>query len=177
VALSEAVLNDAEQAAENCHGEEQTGQGQAYDVVPQQFETAPVGSEFTFEVPRRDDGQAFGTPDVVLFPQDAIREPSDGDFRFTDANDDGHADGIESTETGAAVITAVNGEDVQDTKGVRDVEPRAAAGIQATLTADAEDEVAFVTFVDENDNSALDLAENGQPTEAWGFGGLQFVSS
>ena len=113
--------------------------------------------------------------DVVLFPADDVREPTDGEFRFRDENADGHADGIESTETGEAVITSVNDTDIEDVKGIRDVEPGGAEpGIQATVTADAADDVAIVFFHDENDNSALDVGEDGLPTEDWGFGGITF---
>ena len=175
-ALSEDVLNAAETAAEDCHGEQ--GSGQDLLVEPQEIITTSPGENREFEVARTYDGADVTTPtDVALFPCDAIREPTDGDFRFTDANGDHLADGIESTETGAATITALNHTDVTDAAYHRDVEPGGGeAGIQATVVADADDCAGVVFFQDTNDDSALNLGTDELPTEPWGFGLIQWGS-
>src|SRR5690606_35759739 len=77
--------------------------------------------------------------DVVLFPCASLEEPTDGDFRLTDANDDGRADGIESTDADAAAITSLNGEAPREGTGQRDVEPNADGHIDVTVQSDGED--------------------------------------
>lgn len=175
-AVSEQVLEDAELAAENCHGEQ--GSDQDLLVEPQEAITTSPGESQEFELVRTYDGGDVTTPtDVALFPCEEIREPTDGDFRFTDDESDGNADGIESTDTDVATITAINGDDVQDVRGARDLEPGGTeAGIQVTVTADADDCAGVVFFEDTNDDSALNLGTDGLPTEPWGFGLIRWVS-
>ncbi len=174
-ALSEQVLNAAETAAEDCHGAQ--GSGQDYIVEPQEIITTAPGESREFEVARTYDGaDVAGAKDVALFPDESVLEPSDGEFRFADLDGDGHADGIGTTNTGAATITTLNGTEV-DTTHESDVEPGGAeAGIQATLTSDALDAAAIVVFDDANDNGQLDVGDDGLPTEEWGFGLIRWES-
>lgn len=174
-AITTAQLNEHEAAAENCH---EASTRQSYIVGPQEPISADAGEKFQFHVGARYDGSEVQEQlDIVLFPHAAISE-SDGTYTFADTNDDGRADGIESTTTDAAVITAVNGEDIVDTKGIRDVgkaggDPDA---IEATLTSDSDDQVTVVFFHDANNNSALDLDADDRPVEAWGFGRISWTS-
>ena len=174
-ALSTEVLNDAEQAAEDCHGE---GTDQTFTVEPQEQISTSPGEAREFEAVRTYDGTDISQPlDVALLPCGTVEEPSDGEFRFADGNDDGFADGIESTDTGEAVITAYENDDVADVKAVRGVEPGGdEAGIQVTVTSDAEDCAAIVFYDDANDNDELDVGDDGLPTEQWGFGLIDWSS-
>lgn len=173
-AVSEATLEDAEQAAENCHGTEQT-----VLVAPQEhISDAEPGTAYDFEAAARFEGGpgTLEQPlDVALFPCDSVREPSDGEFRFADENGDGLADGIESTNEGHALIETVNGEVVNETY-VRDAEPNSEGRIATTVNSDAADCAAVVFFDDANNDSALNLDAQGLPLEDWGFSSIEWTT-
>lgn len=172
-AITTATLEDAEQTAENCH----STTDQSFIVAPQQPIEASPGDEQLFEVIGRYDDQAVsGAVDVALFPCESLQEPSDGEFRFADEAGDGVADGLGSTRTDAAVITAVNGEDIADTKVVRDVSPDAEGDLRATVTSDADDCAVAVYFDDADDDGELDVDADGLPTEDWGIGVIEWTA-
>lgn len=176
-ALSIQVLEDAEHAAEDCHGTDPVSE-QDILVAPQEHISATAGEPQDFEAMTRHDDAAdeLTEPlDVALFPCEDVREPTSGDFRFVDEDPaDGNADGIESTNTGAAVITAINGDAVADTHGQRGVAPNAEGRIAVTVESDAADCAAVVFYDDENDDRALNIDANGYPTEAWGFSSIEW---
>ncbi len=175
VAITTATLEAAEQAAEACHRE---GTEQNVLVTPQQHIEATPGDAREIEAVTRHDEAAdtLTEPlDVWLFPCDSVLEPSDGDFRFADEDDNGMADGIQSTNTDAAVITTINGEATDGVKGERDVAPNADGHIQVTVESDAVDCAAVVFFDDANNDSSLNVDADGLPTEDWGFTTIEWA--
>ena len=174
-AVSAEVLENAELAAENCHGDQVE---QDLVVEPQEIVTTSPGESQEFETVRTYDGATVTAPkDVALLPDDAVNEPADGEFRFEDADGDGYADGIGTSDEGAATITALNNTDVEDATYHQGVEPGGTeAGIQATVTSDAVDAAALVVFDDANGNNELDVDADGLPTEEWGLGIIRWAS-
>ncbi len=175
VAVTTSTLEDAEQAAEQCGTP--VGQ-QELQVAPMQPVDVDPGEDFEFEVFADGDGDLDPdfTTDVTLFPGDAIVS-FDGTYRFDDANSDGLADGISSSDTGAATITALNTTDVEDDTHFRDVAVGDDGNVAATVTSDAADDALVVFFVDENNNSGLDIDQDGQALEPWGFSSISWSAS
>ncbi len=168
-AVSAATLEDAEQAAENCHGDDTTEQD--FLISPQEILTQSAGSEVEFEAIGRYDEGPITELDIVLYPCETLEEPTDGDFRFADDNEDGFADGPETTDTDEAVITQLQGEPTAtEWKAVRGAEPDAEGHIQVAVNADAADCAAIVFFDDANDDEELNVDADGLPTEEWGIG-------
>lgn len=172
-AITTATLEEAEQAAQNCH----TATEQDFIVAPQQPIEVSPGDEYQFEVIGRYGDQAVSSPlDIALFPCESLQEPSDGDFRFADADDDNVADGLGSTTAGAAVISEVHDADIADTKVARDVSPDAEGHISATVASNAEDCAVIVYFDDANDDGELNVDADGLPTEEWGIGVIEWTT-
>lgn len=167
LAISPGTLDDAVDAARRCHD----GTGQTYIVSPQEPIQADPGHEQDFAVSGRYDDQAFTGPvDIVLFPCGQVDVVGEGQPRFTDADDDGKADGIEATDTDAAVITYATGTDDPGEKGKRDAHPDDDGLIGFGVASDATDCAVPTAFADRNDNSALDLDADDRPVEPYGVG-------
>lgn len=180
-AITAATLDDAVTTAEQCHTAED-GFRQTVQVSPMERITIDLseGDEHsrTFEAFNRTDTAADGIQqphDVTLFPCESIQEPTEGDFRLADANGNGQADGIASTSTGAASIIAVNGRAPESLTHERDVEPNADARIDVTVDSNAQDCAAVMVFQDVDNDSALNVDDEGYPTEPWGFGLVEWT--
>lgn len=168
-AVSENVLANAVDAAERCHGED-GGTNQTYRVDPQEVRTDTPGTEFRFTVSSRYGDRAFTEgQDVALFPCDAVTatEPV---VRFDDADDDGFADAIATTETNSAAIRQADEED-----GTRYAEFGEDVGhehgdLVFWVTSDAEDCAVAVVFKDVDDDHRLPVDGQGHPLEHFGVG-------
>ena len=174
-AVSADVLEAAERAAEDCHdGEGETDQ--TYIVAPQEAIEADPGYEQDYSVSGRYDDQPFEGPiDIVLFPCGQVDNvEGSGDPRFQDTNDDGMADGIESTDTDAAVITYATGTDDPGQKGKRDANPDEDGTVDFGVASDAADCAVPTVFRDANNDSALNVDADGAPTEPYGVGKIRW---
>lgn len=172
LAVSPSTLDHAVDAAERCHD----GTGQTYIVSPQEPIQADPGDEQDFAVSGRYDDETFTGPvDIALFPCEQVDHVvGQGQPRFTDADDDGAADGIESTDTDAAVITYATGTDDPGEKGERDVHPDDDGLIEFGVASNATDCAVPTVFADRNDNTALDLDAEGHPVEPYGVGKISW---
>lgn len=173
-AISTSTLAEAEQAAENCHGDARSQQD--FLISPQEVITIedPQGGERDFTAIGRYDEGPITELDVVLYRCDSLEGLYEGDIHFRDDNADGLADGAESTDTDAAAITAVQGEPVTPTKAVRGVEPDADGHIEVTVGSTADDCAVVVYLDDANDDEQLSVDGDGYPTEEWGIGVIEW---
>ncbi len=165
-AVSTAVLEEAETAAEACGAGEQPGQGgddalPAYTVDPLALDTE-LSQLDTIAVTQLGGATALH---VGLFACDSVEVDTDGSAVFTDADGDGAADGLGSSDTGEAIITGINFVDVDDSQLVRDAEPEDdRLGIQ--VSSGAPDCSVVVAFDAATDPLPVDGA--GRPTVAYG---------
>lgn len=165
-AVSTAVLEEAEDAAESCEAGGQPGDGgddalPTYAVDPLTLDTE-LSQLDTVEVTQLGGATALH---VGLFACDSVEVDSDGAAVFTDADDDGAADGLGSSTTGEAIITGINFVDVDDSQLVRDAVPEDdRLGIQVSSGAsDCSVVVAFDAGTD-----PLPIDDAGRPTVPYG---------
>lgn len=168
-AVTTVTLEAAVQAATDCHGEGTTQQD--YMITPPEIAEQAPGESVDFEAIGRYDEGPIGQVDIVLYPCDTLPEPTDGDFRLRDDDEDGVADEPEATDEGEAVITHVEGAATEtDFRAVRPADPEADSPTRVTVNADAPDCAVVVFFDDANDDEQLNLDADGYPTEDWGIG-------
>ena len=178
-AITSVTLNDAEQAAENCHTQPNDDAAQDYVVAPQQPRTVAPGTSVDFSVGTRYDDQAFQGPvDVDLFACDAADNVvGSGTPTFHDADEDGQADGIRTTDTGAAAITAVDGSsEGTPTTGVSNVSVGADGQVSVTVSSDTPDCALVVFFHDGTGDDQLAVDGQGHPLEPFGVGKVTWTS-
>jgi hypothetical protein len=90
---------------------------------------------------------------------------------FADADGDGTADGLGSSDTGAAAIVRVNGTATEGGTGVvRGVGPDGDGDLDLVLRADAADCAVLVVWEDADDDGAFDVPGDGRPAEPYGVG-------
>lgn len=114
---------------------------QSYLVAPQEpYTGTPPGQRVGFEVlGRYDDEQVSPSLHVALFPCGLVGTDS-LPATFRDANGDGRADGLASTDTQQASIDSVNGRPTSGTpRLVRDVPQRSDGTIEVTVVSPAAD--------------------------------------
>lgn len=140
---------------------------QTFGVAPQEALTNPVGamSEFTVFT-RYDDRPLTGPVDVVLFPCGNVDATGAGPVVFTDTNGDRRADGIGTSDTGAARIIGVSGIEVATTT-VRGTAP-ADGDLSFHVNAAAADCTVPVVYDDENRDGQLAVDADGRGTEPFG---------
>lgn len=158
-ALAEAV-DEAESCGDQAHTE------QTYLITPQEPVTLEPGDV-------HDVGVVFGdgdpTPiDFALFPC-ANADPVNPPHTFADEDGDGHADGIGTTDTGAALITSVNGVPTS-ARHLTGLAPGASGVIEFELESPDPDCSVPTAFHDANGNNELDVDAEGRPLEAFGYG-------
>lgn len=142
---------------------------QSYTQAPQEIVTAEPGHTFDIDVFGFDQAEANPAPvDVALFPCDVLDTADPTDFTFRDADGDGHADGLGTSDTGAAVITSLHG-DATDTTHLDSVQPDDVDRISYSLHSAAADCTTPVVFHDANTNDQLDVNAQGQPLEHWNY--------
>lgn len=169
-AVTPSTLEQAELAAENCHGD-QTQEGQTFLVAPQQPLQGQPGDDLVFSVAARFDQQPFTGPvDVALFPCESADVVGAGADTFADADADGVADALGQTDTGATEIVRINGEAVQGAPTVlRDLTPDD-NDLDIALRAQAADCTVTVVFQDTDGDGQLDLDAADVPSEPYGVG-------
>ena len=180
-AITSNTLNHAELAAQGCHaapaGDDVT---QDYVVAPQEALTREPGESADFATGIRYDDEAFANAlDVALFPCNQVDVTGPGDPVFDDGDEDGFADAIFTTNTGAAGITAVNGQALEGgaTVGVEDVSPGGDGEVSITIDSSGEDCTVPVFYEDVNEDDRLSVNADEHPVEPYGVGKVTFTTS
>lgn len=148
----DAMATFLTRALDLVHTGERRSTHQTYLVAPQEpLRGTPRGEQVEFRVLSRYDDGGGGVHQslhLALFPCGAVGTAS-LPATFTDADGDGLADAIGSTDTGAAYLSTVNG---QPTTGeprlARNAEPQADGTIAFTVVSPAADCTVAVVFDD-----------------------------
>jgi hypothetical protein len=140
---------------------------QSFTVSPQGDRTVERGEtvQFTFS------GITSDTVDIALFDCGNVSTDENGTVTFTGSNPGGSGNTAQAGTT-EADITVVNGVATAGNQHVND----AASGdgdVSFTVSTDSTTSECFVAVVfdDADDDNLLDLAGNGEPTEAFGVSG------
>lgn len=129
------------------------------DLSRAQYRTTPEGES----VP----GPVQQSLHIALFPCESAN--TDASATFADADDDGLADDIASSDTGAAYISQVNGEPTQGPElMVRNAAPENGR-IEFTVVSPSADCVVPVAFDDRAPTDELRLDAGQRPANAFGF--------
>lgn len=170
-AVSTATLEAAEGASESCHAND-AETAQRYLVAPQQPQTRQAGEAVDFEVRAGVQGdEAFHEAlDLVLFPCATSDVTGGHPDHFEDADNDGHADAFGATNSFNAAIAVVNGEDIPDTRVVRDAADPGDDMLTFRLFSAASDCTVVVVFHDADGDGQLDLDAEHHPVEPYGVG-------
>lgn len=108
----------------------------------------------------------FSCADVRLGPPEV----------FTDSDGDGVADGIGSTETGAAFIEEVNGAPLDEAGDTWPLAVTPQDGtVSVTLNSFDPDCAVVVAMVDEDGDGGLAVGADGVPTEPFGLGRVSWI--
>lgn len=153
------------------HPNRDTGSNLTYMVTPQEPFEQESGQPATFEIVQRYDNKPLTGPvDIALFPCSLV----DGtDLPLTMSDDDGDAlaDGIATSNTGAAHISAVNGlPTVDQPTYLNGIQPNAEGTIGFTLDADASDCTVAVAFGDRAPADEIRLDAVDRPANPYGHG-------
>lgn len=163
-AVSTQVLAEAVEAAESCIDSDAETR-QTWILAPQEAVTVAPGDEVDNSVifdegdPRR--------VSIALLPC-ANADPTDTPHVFADRDGDGVADDIGSSDTGGAVITAVDGTSFES-RHVLDVTPGTDDILEFTTTSQVEDCAVTAVYHDENGNGQLDVDAEGRPLEPFNY--------
>jgi hypothetical protein len=148
------------------------GTDQTFSVAPMEPVETAAGEPVEFSIIGRHDDQDFTGPvDLTLFPCSNV-EATSSPVTFTDANDDGLADGIATTENDQAYISEVEGvrtggrETYLEDQGPGDDEILDFT----TIAGPGADCAVIVVFDDQNDDRQLSVDAEGRPTEPFGVG-------
>lgn len=164
LAVHASTLDSAVEHAEHCHAAE--GQtGETYIVEPTRPVDTTAGSSIDLTVRDRHDQRPVQDPlDVTLFPCANVDRATD---QFVDADGDGFADGIASTDQGNAIIESAS--------EASRVEPRYAHNarfLHGTLSwrlhSDAPDCTVTIVFDDIDGDDQLPVDDQGHPLEHYG---------
>lgn len=168
-----AVADDVLAAAGDCH---EGRLSHDYLVAPQEPVTLEPGESYEMDGPARHDAHFDEAVDLALFPcdnLDKVRIEGRSASRFADADGDGRADGLGTTDTDHASIIGIEGHPT-DTRVLRDVGPEGAGGMRFTVASDAPDCAMPVVFDDADDDGHLDVDANGLPLEFYGLGKIEW---
>lgn len=144
-----------------------------YRVLPQEpVEGTPAEPEELTVDGRYDDQPISRDLDVILFPCAGTEVLGSGPDSFADTDADGGADGFGGTDTGAMVITGINGAPITPTTVVGGVEA-IDDQILVEVTADTDD-CAVVAIVAGDGNGQLDVDADGVPVEDYGVGVVRY---
>ena len=180
-AVSDPVAQAAEVEAERCD----SGGGGGGDPAPQTYRVEPEeprrgtpGQALDLVVSGRYDGAVLEGPlELGLFPCRNADVLGTGPATFVDADGDGAADGLGSTDTGSAAIAVLDGDDIADTRVVHDVEPDADGDVDVRLASSAEDCAVLVVWDDADGNAELAVGDGDQPAEPYGVGLAEWVTT
>lgn len=176
-AVATSILEQAEQAAESCAADGDTDDeptddpdNLAYVVEPLEATEIEAGAEIAYQVTGRYDGAPLpDSLDILLFACDTTTRDASGRATFTDADGDGGADGLGTSDTGAAEFVTVEGDPVDADGSVVGMDPGADGVLSFRLTAEAEDCTVPVVLVGDG-NGQVDVDEQGRALEEYGAG-------
>ena len=180
LALTTSTLERAEDAAQSCHvqGPPTDDDAQDYVVAPQEALTSTPGDPVQFTTGARyDDGEFADALDVALFPCNNTDVEGAGEPVLVDADGDGYADDIYSTDTGSASIIAVDdappagGDPV---KGLDEAATGADDELSVQIDSNTADCTVVVFFEDVDDDNQLSVDDQGHPREPYGVGKVIF---
>jgi hypothetical protein len=146
--------------------------GQTFVVAPQQPREEPAGEPIEFSIGARYDDQDFTGPvDLTLFPCPNV-EATSSPVTFTDADNDGLADGIASTENDQAYISQVEGVPTGGRELYLEDQGPGSDGVLefTTIAGPGGDCAVIVALKDQNDDQQLSVDAEGRPTEPFGVG-------
>jgi putative cell wall-binding protein len=173
-AVSEQALSEAVSAADQCRdGVPEEGDAQqSYIVSPQEFiEDAELGHEQRFELSGDADSLA-GATEMALFPCEDVNLQG-GQVWFTDSDGDGFADGVGSSDTGAAWISQIQGvSQSEDQTRDRAVQPE--PGYSWHIQSNAPDCTIPVVWEGGPHDAELPVDGDGAPTVRFGVGAISW---
>lgn len=175
-AISTAVLETAEDAAETCTISEPSTPPPGSEG-PADFAMDPLEIQtdiFKVDTVAATDLDGVETLDAALLPCNIVTVNDDGSAIFTDSDDDGFADGYGDTLTGTSLITGINNANVDDARVV----PQNAAedgrlGVQVSAY-EADCAIVAVHQAQPASASGLPVDESGQPTIPYGVSTVRF---
>lgn len=168
-----AVADDTLAAASDCHAGRLSHD---YVVAPQEPIALEPGKSYRMRGPTRDDTHFDEAVDLALFPcdnLDKVRIEGRSASRFADADGDGRADGLATTDTDSALIVGIEGHETR-ARVLRDVGPEGTGGMSFRLASEAVDCAIPVVFDDADGDGHLDVDANGLPLEFYGLGRMEW---
>lgn len=164
-ALSDEVLADAADCHEGrLHSD--------YIVAPQEELNSEPGTTLEHRMSPTTNPKYTGSVTVALFPCGNVHS-EDLPVVVTDANGDGTADGLGSTNTDHATITRIEDRST-DTRVLHDVGPVGDNLMEFAVHSDAPDCTVPIAFDDANDDGQLQVDAEGLPLEFWGRGFMRW---
>lgn len=153
------------------HPNRDTGSNLTYLVAPQEAMEATIGQPVAYEIVQRYDNKPLTGPvDIALFPCSLV-DGTDLPLTMSDLDTDELADGIATSNTGAAHFSGVNGIPTVDRPAyVNDAEPDAEGRIEFTLAAASSDCTVAVAFGDRAPADELRLDAANRPVSPHGHG-------
>ncbi len=177
-AVSTAVLQQAETAAETCTTEEGPG---GDDALPG-FTMTPLTLQAELSAVDSIDVTDIGTVssfDAVLLPCDDVTLDGDGSAVFADLDADGFADGYATTRTGTSVITGINFINVESGPVQRGVAPttddQGAPRLSVEVSAYDADCAAVVVVPAQPAGAGIPVDAAGRATVAYGVSEVTFA--
>lgn len=146
-------------------------------VAPQQPITLEPGQQREFTVPAEFRGDQVATFGLAWTPCAVVPATAPGELTFPDTDDDDTADRMAESDTGAARLALVNGEQYEnvDQQWPTTVQPDGDT-LTFTLRSDEADCAVPVVFIDEDGDEQLDLDQDDTPDELYGVGQVEWRS-
>lgn len=160
-----AVSDDVLAAAADCH---QARDRRDYSVTPLEPLRGQPGDALPLDAALRLGRKFTGSVSIALLPCGAVAA-DELPLRVTDADGDGAADGLGTTDTGHARIATVEGGAVDET-AVSGVTLTDDPNLDFAVTSDAPDCTTPVVFHDANGDGQLQVDAQGRPLEFYGWG-------
>lgn len=166
-----AVSAGVADAAADCHA----GRTQVdYTVAPLEFVRGEPGDALEQDASFGTEPKYTGSVTITLFPCGAVDHGGEPALRFADADGDGVADGLATTDTGHATIASLDGQPT-DARVLADVGSPDTTLLEFTVRSDAPDCTATLVFADANDDGQLQVDSEGLPLEFYAWGHLSWV--
>ncbi|MGI9018447.1 MAG: cell wall-binding repeat-containing protein [Euzebya sp.] len=152
-----------------------TSSHHVYLITPTGPVDATVGTATGFVVEGRFDGRPITrTLTVVLFPCDKTQVFGSGPDVFTDADNDGGADGFGASETGAIMITAINGQPAGPDTAIGGVQAASDGRVTFEVNNTTGTDCATIAVVAGNGNGKFDVNSSDIPIEDYGVAQVRY---
>ena len=178
-ALSPDVLAAAVAAADDAgDGDPKNSENQVFIIQPIQAPINEVGEAARFTVTGRYDNLPLPeTLSLGLYPCVGADVVGTGPDTFGDIEPDGLADGLGLTDTEQAAFATLNGEDITDTRILRDTAVVNGQITTQVISVSGPDCAIVVAWQDRNGDGQFAVDANGQPVELYGVGKVTFGST